>query len=202
MAKQSKLLEERQHKKMLRIYLVVGALAAAGAVLGAQTVLTAPPGGGNALVCPVTTGNHCAVIHVAGGDIVFEVHEKEVPGTAAHFIQLMQTGYYNGQKWHRVEDWVIQTGQGSEVSTIQHEWNPALHNDRAMVGVARTSDPDSGSSQFYILRSDARYLDYKDASNPGYTVFGTVRHGMDLVDQVKLNDPIVELKVVTEYRTA
>lgn len=202
MAKQSKLLEERRRKKMRRVYIGVGALLVAGGVLGAQTFLTAtpPPPVSGQLLCPVVVTNHCAVINMTSGDIVFEVHEREVPVTAAHFLSLMNTGFYNGLPWHRVEDWVIQTGDSGDIATINMEHHPDLHNDRTMVGVARTSDPNSGNSQFYILRSDARYLDYKDPSDPGYCVLGTVRAGMNIVDNVALNDRIVQLTVVTEYR--
>jgi cyclophilin family peptidyl-prolyl cis-trans isomerase len=149
------------------------------------------PGG---TVCPTDFAtNRCGVILTASGTIVFEIQETLAPATSSHFIALMQSGYYTGLPWHRVEDWVIQTGQGPQVGTIDLETTPELENVRGAVAVARTSDPNSGSSQFYILRNDAHHLD------GSYAVFGMVKLGMDAVDSVTLDETISAITVVDHY---
>ena len=173
-----------------------GAVGVVAVVLGAILLVQAP-GNGPAppgSVCPQAVSTHrCAVILTASGTVVFEVEETFAPRTSSHFIALFESGYYSGLPWHRVEDWVIQTGQGTAVGNINLETHPSLKNVRGAVAVARTDDPNSGSSQFYILRNDASHLD------GGYAVFGTVRQGMDVVDAIALNEVISGIQVVDHY---
>lgn len=129
------------------------------------------------------------------GDIVMEVYPKAMPVTVDNFIKLIEKGFYNGLTFHRVEDWVIQGGDpkgdgtGGADETIKLETHPALQNKRGMVGMARSSDPDSASSQFYILKEDAPSL------NGQYAVFGKVIKGMEIVDQIKINDKMNSVTV-------
>lgn len=198
-AKESKRLAQMRRRQRMRAYALAGAAVAVAAVVTAVVLLTPQtegPGGNlpPGTVCPVdAASNHCGVIVTASGTIVFEVEEALMPTTSAHFIDLFRSGYYTNMPWHRVEDWVIQTGQGPTTSTIDLETNPALLNVRGAVAVARTSDPNSGSSQFYILRSDAHHLD------GSYAVFGMVRQGMGAVDNVTLNEVISGISVVDHY---
>jgi peptidyl-prolyl cis-trans isomerase B (cyclophilin B) len=122
------------------------------------------------------------------GQIVMEVYPDLMPATVANFDKLVQSGFYNGLKFHRVEDWVIQggdpigNGTGGPGWKIRLETNPQLPNVRGAVGMARAMDPDSAGSQFYILKQDAPSLD------GGYAVFGKVVQGMDVVDQIQKGD--------------
>jgi peptidyl-prolyl cis-trans isomerase B (cyclophilin B) len=138
-----------------------------------------------------------------GGQIVLELFSTDAPRHVDNFAKLAARGFYDGQRFHRVEDWVVQAGDpqsktrpmdasgmgtGGAGYTIKAEFNQRPH-ERGVLGMARSSDPDSASSQFYILRKPARGLDGQ------YTVFGRVTRGMELVDAIKLGDRIKTLKV-------
>lgn len=129
------------------------------------------------------------------GDIVMEVYPKAMPVTVDNFVKLIEKGFYDGLTFHRVEDWVIQGGDpkgdgtGGADETIKLETNDALQNNRGMVGMARSSDPDSASSQFYILKDDAPSL------NGSYAIFGKVIKGMDIVDKIQIGDKMNKVTV-------
>ncbi|MHB8926580.1 MAG: peptidylprolyl isomerase [Bacillota bacterium] len=136
-------------------------------------------------------------IETAKGNIVLEVYMKLMPITGQNFIKLVEDGFYNiaGMTFHRVEDWVIQagdptgTGMGGSSETIRLEVNPQLKNHRGMVGMARGQSLNSASSQFYILKKDASWLDGK------YAVFAKVVEGMDVVDKIAVKDAILNVRV-------
>ncbi|MGI6642932.1 MAG: peptidylprolyl isomerase [Bacillota bacterium] len=125
------------------------------------------------------------------GTIVLGVYSDNVPLTAKNFVDLVSSGFYDGLIWHRVEDWVVQTGdpegtgRGGSDKTIKLEVDPDLKNTRGMVGMARKDDPDSATSQFYILKSDAPWLD------ESYAVFAKVMEGMDVVDSLEIGDRMI-----------
>lgn len=131
---------------------------------------------------------HRITIDTAKGQIVLEVYPDLMPITVENFDKLVQSGFYNGLKFHRVEDWVIQggdplgNGTGGPGWTIRLETNPQLKNLRGAVAMARAMDPNSAGSQFYILKVDAPWLDGQ------YAVFGRVIQGMDVVDQIEIGD--------------
>ncbi|HHY29981.1 MAG TPA: peptidylprolyl isomerase [Syntrophaceticus sp.] len=137
---------------------------------------------------------HNVTIDTAKGQIVLEVYPDLMPITVANFDKLVQSGFYNGLKFHRVEDWVIQggdpkgNGTGGPGWSIKLETNPQLRNVRGAVAMARAMDPDSAGSQFYILKKDASWLDGQ------YAVFGKVTEGMDVVDQIKTGDQMQTVK--------
>jgi peptidyl-prolyl cis-trans isomerase B (cyclophilin B) len=137
---------------------------------------------------------HNVTIDTAKGQIVLEVYPDLMPITVANFDKLVQSGFYNGLKFHRVEDWVIQggdpkgNGTGGPGWSIKLETNPQLRNMRGAVAMARAMDPDSAGSQFYILKKDASWLDGQ------YAVFGKVTEGMDVVDQIKTGDQMQTVK--------
>ncbi|MGI6406094.1 MAG: peptidylprolyl isomerase [Syntrophaceticus sp.] len=132
--------------------------------------------------------SHNVTIETTKGRIVLEVYPELMPITVANFDKLVQSGFYNGLKFHRVEDWVIQggdpkgNGTGGPGWTIKLETNPQLKNLRGAVAMARAMDPNSAGSQFYILKTDASWLDGQ------YAVFGKVTEGMDVVDQIQIGD--------------
>lgn len=124
--------------------------------------------------------NRTAVLNTTQGVIKIELAEDLAPITTANFIGLVQSGFYNGLIFHRyVENFVIQggcpqgTGFGNSKATIPLEVNPQLKHDAAgMVAMARSADPDSASSQFYITLTKIPHLDME------YAVFGRVTEGL------------------------
>lgn len=134
-------------------------------------------------------------IKTAKGDIVLEVYPELMPVTVSNFEKLVKSNFYNGLAFHRVEDWVIQggdpqgNGMGGPGWTIPLETNPKLKNVRGALAMARSQDPNSAGSQFYILKKDAPWLDGK------YAVFGKVIKGMEVVDQIQQGD---KMESVTE----
>src|SRR5688572_831740 len=129
------------------------------------------------------------------GTVVFELYTDSAPVATQNFINLAQVGYYNGVVFHRlVPDFMIQggdplgTGRGGPGYTIQDEPIVGDYN-RGIVAMARAPGPDSQGSQFFIIVKDSAFLE-----GGGYTIFGNVTQGMDVVDQISLmqtlnNDP-------------
>jgi peptidylprolyl isomerase/peptidyl-prolyl cis-trans isomerase B (cyclophilin B) len=131
-----------------------------------------------------------------GGDIVIEFYPNDAPKTVENFVKLANKGFYNGVTFHRREEgFVIQggdpkgNGTGGPGYTIPAEFNKQKHV-RGAVAMARTSDPNSAGSQFYICLAPANFLDGQ------YTVFGIVTKGMDVVDKVKVGDKMKTVKIV------
>ena len=182
--KGSQLLLRRAARRRQRIFLVSGAVAVAVALLVTNWALTTPT------VVPPPAGRVCATVVMPQGNITMKFYNDLVPTTAGRFANLFQAGYYNGMQWHRVENWVIQTGNGPTRDPIALEIDPTVKNVRGAVGAARTSDPNSATTQFYILKQDAAYLD------GNYSVFGTVLTGMSIVDQIALNAVITRSVLV------
>lgn len=129
------------------------------------------------------------------GVIKLELVTKEAPRTVTHFLELVDSGFYDGLVFHRViEGFMIQTGGYTpglklreDETTVANESGNALSNARGTVAMARTNDPHSANSQFFINVVDNQRLDpQKDAVNGrwGYTVFGYVIEGMDVVDKI------------------
>jgi peptidylprolyl isomerase/peptidyl-prolyl cis-trans isomerase B (cyclophilin B) len=131
-----------------------------------------------------------------GGDIVIEFYPADAPKTVENFVKLASKGFYNGVTFHRREEgFVIQggdpkgNGTGGPGYTIPAEFNKQKHV-RGAVAMARTQDPNSAGSQFYICLAPANFLDGQ------YTVFGIVTKGMDVVDKVKVGDKMKTVKIV------
>jgi peptidyl-prolyl cis-trans isomerase B (cyclophilin B) len=147
--------------------------------------------------------NRLAVIDVRGwGEIKIELYENMTPITTQNFMDLADSGFYDGIKFHRcVDDFVAQTGDpntknmnpyddgmGGSGITIPLEINPnATHIDGA-VGMARSSEPDSASSQFYICDGPQHNLDddvrMEEYGEHGYAVFGVVVEGLDIAKRI------------------
>ena len=128
------------------------------------------------------------------GKIVIELFEDKAPKTVANFLQYVKSGHFDGTIFHRViPGFVIQGGgftadmtQKPTKPPIQNEADNGLKNSRGTLSMARTQDPNSASSQFFINLKDNASLDHKGKSVQGwgYAVFGQVVEGMDVVDQV------------------
>ncbi|GAB3683091.1 peptidylprolyl isomerase [Salinisphaera aquimarina] len=131
------------------------------------------------------------VMHTNLGDITIEVFEDEAPKSAANFIQYVKDGFYDGIIFHRViPGFVIQGGgfdenykQKKTRDPIVNESDNGLDNDRGTLSMARTNDPDSATSQFFVNLSDNAPLN-AGRGRPGYAVFGKVTDGMDVVDKI------------------
>jgi len=131
------------------------------------------------------------VMHTNLGDITIEVFEDEAPKSAANFIQYVQDGFYDGTIFHRVIPGFVIQGGGFDQSyqqkktrdPIVNEAYNGLKNDRGTLSMARTSDPNSATSQFFVNLSDNAPLNPSGGS-AGYAVFGKVTDGMDVVDKI------------------
>lgn len=129
------------------------------------------------------------------GDITLELNAEKAPITVANFLQYVGSGFYDGVIFHRViNDFMIQGGgfdanmkQKSTKVEIKNEADNGLANDKYTVAMARTSIPDSASSQFFINIADNEFLNHTapTSSGWGYCVFGKVVAGMDVVDKIK-----------------
>jgi cyclophilin family peptidyl-prolyl cis-trans isomerase len=124
------------------------------------------------------------------GDIVIELDEEKAPITAKNFLGYTEEGFYDGTIFHRViPNFMIQGGgftadmkKKTTREPIANEASNGLKNERGTIAMARTRDPDSATSQFFINHRDNNSLNYVEGSNAGYTVFGKVAEGMDVVD--------------------
>ena len=131
------------------------------------------------------------VIKTSEGDITLQLFPEKSPVTVKNFLAYVDEGFYNGTIFHRViPKFMIQGGGFSpdmkEKATrepIVNEAKNKLHNTRGTIAMARTNDPHSATSQFFINQRSNLQLDWKPgARGDGYTVFGEVVVGMDVVD--------------------
>ena len=134
-------------------------------------------------------------LHTNHGAIAIELDTARAPETAKNFLAYVESGFYSNTVFHRVIDGFMIQGGGFEPgmrqkptrAPIKNEADNGLKNDRYTVAMARTSDPHSASSQFFINVSDNGFLNHT-APNPsgwGYCVFGKVVEGKDIVDKIK-----------------
>jgi peptidyl-prolyl cis-trans isomerase A (cyclophilin A) len=129
----------------------------------------------------------------SAGRFVVELRADKAPKTVANFVQYVNDGFYDGTVFHRViRNFMIQgggfTAQMVEKPTrppVPSESNNGLKNVRGAVAMARTSDPNSATAQFFVNVVDNAFLDYPGRDGFGYTVFGSVVEGMDVVDKIK-----------------
>ncbi|WP_066246123.1 peptidylprolyl isomerase [Beggiatoa leptomitoformis] len=129
------------------------------------------------------------------GKIVLELYPDKAPITVHNFLLYAQEGFYTGTIFHRViKDFMVQGGgytadfeKKPTRAEIKNEANNGLKNLRGTVAMARSSDPDSASSQFFVNVNDNYFLDYQSSTTAGwgYTVFGKVTAGMDVVDKIQ-----------------
>ena len=135
------------------------------------------------------------IIKTSLGDINLELNNEKAPITVENFTSIAESGYYEGTIFHRViNGFMIQGGgltadmsnKSSGTSPIQNEANNGLSNDRGTIAMARTMDPHSATSQFFINHKDNGFLNHTGETSQGwgYAVFGVVTDGMDVVDQI------------------
>lgn len=135
------------------------------------------------------------VLHTSLGDIKLELNKEKAPVTVENFVNYVNDGHYNGTVFHRViGNFMIQGGgfdkdmnQKSTGEPIKNEANNGLKNDEGTIAMARTQDPHSATAQFFINVKNNDFLNFSSESVQGwgYTVFGKVVEGMDVVDKIK-----------------
>jgi cyclophilin family peptidyl-prolyl cis-trans isomerase len=146
------------------------------------------------------------------GDIVVELNESKAPVTCKNFLQYVADKFYDGTIFHRViKNFMIQGGgftadmrQKPTRPPIINESKNGLKNDRGTIAMARTSNPDSATSQFFINHKNNDFLNY-GVRDAGYAVFGKVVEGMDVVDEIaqvptRPGDVPAEAVVITSIR--
>ena len=144
------------------------------------------------------TPNPKVLIKTNQGDITVELDAAKAPKSVENFVVYVKAGQYDGTIFHRVIDnFMIQGGgyttelvpKGGERGPIQNEATNGLSNLRGTLAMARTMDPHSATSQFFINVVDNKALDHvstADGRTWGYAVFGKVISGMDVVDKIKV----------------
>jgi cyclophilin family peptidyl-prolyl cis-trans isomerase len=132
-----------------------------------------------------------ALIDTTMGQIELELYASRTPKTVENFIRYAESGFYKDTLFHRViPNFMVQGGgfdtnfvQKATQKPVRNEANAFIPNLRGTISMARTNDPDSATSQFFINVVDNASLN-KTATNPGYAVFGKVIHGMNVADQM------------------
>jgi len=134
------------------------------------------------------------IFHTNKGDIVIELYPDKAPKTVENFLRYAREGFYDGTIFHRViPGFVIQGGGHIEDMSrkpthepIENEADNGLKNEKYTLSMARTMDPHSATSQFFINLADNAFLDFrsKDADGWGYAVFGKVVDGTNTVDEI------------------
>ena len=153
------------------------------------------------------------IMETTKGNVVIELFPDLAPGHVARIKELAREGAYDGVVFHRVIDgFMAQTGDvkfgnaakgetsragmgGSSYPNLKQEFNAEPHT-RGVVSMARSQDPNSANSQFFIVFDDARFLDRQ------YTVWGKVIEGMDNVDKIKRGEPVREPDKMTSMKVA
>jgi peptidyl-prolyl cis-trans isomerase B (cyclophilin B) len=135
--------------------------------------------------------NKVAELHTSAGEIDIRFFPDVAPNHVKNFIDLAEKGFYNGTKFHRIiQGFMIQGGDPNTISGSPSTWGTggsgknvnaefnSISHKRGIVSMARSSSPNSASSQFFIVTSDSTFLDNQ------YTVFGQVTKGMDVADKI------------------
>ncbi len=167
------------------------------ALSGGKMAVQTPPTGAELDALALEAETARARISTKKGDIVFTFYPHDAKQHSAAFIKLARAGFYDGLTFHRVEPkFVIQggcpqgTGTGGPGYQLNAEFNDKPHV-RGTVAMARSANPNSGGSQFYICIDDARFLDKQ------YTVFGQTIEGQDVVDAIRVGDVMEKVTIET-----
>ncbi len=135
------------------------------------------------------------ILETNHGNIKVQLDEENTPNTAANFKQYVEDEFYNGTIFHRIIDGFMVQGGGFDEDmnqkptkdNIKNEADKGQTNTRGTLAMARTQEPHSASSQFFINVSDNDFLNFRsqDIQGWGYCVFAKVVEGMDIVDKIK-----------------
>ena len=147
-----------------------------------------------AAVVPVGAGAADPQIDVktTAGDFRIELYPAKAPKTVENFLQYVKAGHYNGTVFHRVIDGFMIQGGGFDKGFKQKPTRPpvpiesknGLKNDVGWLAMARTNDPNSATAQFFINVNNNSFLNYPGQDGHGYTVFGKVVSGLDVVQKI------------------
>lgn len=137
-------------------------------------------------------GSPRVALDTSKGRIVVELYPDKAPKTVENFLAYVESGFFDGTVFHRViKGFMIQGGgftpdmekKGTR-APIVNEAETGLKNERGTIAMARTNDPNSATSQFFINHNDNPGLDYQGPRNPGYAAFGRVVDGLAVVDEI------------------
>ena len=141
-----------------------------------------------------SAANPQVTLHTSKGDIILELDAEKAPISTKNFLDYVNAGFYNDTVFHRVISYfMIQAGgmtadlkKKPTQAPITNEAANGLKNLRGTIAMARTNDPDSATSQFFINHNDNAFLNFTSESQQGwgYAVFGKVVDGMDVVDAI------------------
>ena len=139
------------------------------------------------------TANPRVEFKTTQGSFVIELYPDKAPKTVANFLQYVRDGFYNGTVFHRViGNFMIQGGgfepgmkQKPTRPPIENEAKNGLKNDAGTVAMARTSDPNSATAQFFINVQNNDFLNYPGQDGYGYAVFGRIVQGLDVVNKIR-----------------
>jgi len=150
----------------------------------------------------MTDPQNTMILETTQGKVVIEMRPDLAPGHVLRIKELVRDKFYDGIVFHRVIDGFMAqtgcprgTGTGGSGRKLKAEFNREPHV-RGTVSMARSSDPDSGDSQFFICFADASFLDRK------YTVWGKVTDGMENVDKIKRGEPVTNPDKIVTARMA
>jgi len=141
------------------------------------------------------SANPIIKMETSKGTMTIELDAEKAPNSAANFVAYVNDGFYDGLIFHRViPNFMVQGGgmnpdmseKGNKKASIKNEANNGLKNDRGTLAMARTNDPHSASSQFFINLKDNDFLNHTSESPAGwgYAVFGKVTDGLDVIDEI------------------
>ncbi len=167
---------------------LVGGLLALTAISAAPVFAQEADAGASAS----DAANPSVIIHTSLGDITLELFAEEAPASVENFLAYANEGFYDGTIFHRVISHFMIQGGGmtpdlkpkATRDPVVNEAGNGISNTRGTVAMARTSQPDSATSQFFINVQDNGSLD-RNPTSAGYTVFGKVTEGMEVVDEIR-----------------
>lgn len=129
------------------------------------------------------------------GALVIELNEEKAPKTVENFLNYVKSGHYDGTIFHRIIDGFMIQGGGMDAemnekatnAPVENEADNGLKNDKGTIAMARTQDPHSATSQFFVNVKDNDFLNHsgKNMQGWGYTVFGKVTSGMDVIEKMR-----------------
>ena len=144
---------------------------------------------------PALAANPRVMMETSLGKVTLELDAEHAPATVENFLKYVDEGYYDGTVFHRVIDGFMIQGGGFDRELvkrnthdpIQNEADNGLKNLRGTIAMARTNQPHSATSQFFVNLVDNGFLDFREKNRMGwgYCVFGKVVEGMDVVDKIK-----------------
>ncbi|MBK8083470.1 MAG: peptidylprolyl isomerase [Devosia sp.] len=171
-------------ESLKRAGLIIGVLLAAVAVVFAFSLANPKP-------AVAQDGKPHWMLELKDGVVDIELLPELAPSHVQRVVELTGQGFYDGIVFHRVIDGFMAqggdptgTGMGaSDLPDLKAEFNTSVHFSRGIVAAARTNDPDSANSQFFIMFADAPWLDGQ------YTIWGKVASGMEFVDMIAKGEP-------------